>query len=151
MSGFYISWTEFCRDLTIICRRTFERPFLCAHFITVCISYKAIKRLKNIYVIWSSIINDSNNPNSQNSWPCASNTAKITLLRNCLVIMRHFVNCFVYCCLLFYHLDINLFGVVRRMYLGIKFTKNQSERIAMAILWPTWNARLATSFPAWCR
>lgn len=39
--------------------------------------------------------------------------------------------------------DINMLGILRRMFVGIQFAKDPSERIVVVILRWAWNACLA--------
>lgn len=43
--------------------------------------------------------------------------------------------------------DFNLFGIVRWVFVGVKFAENAPQRITLALLWRLWHARLATSVP----
>lgn len=42
----------------------------------------------------------------------------------------------------FFFADINLFGFMRRMSVGIEFAENPPEGITLAVLWRSWYARL---------
>lgn len=43
-----------------------------------------------------------------------------------------------------------MLGLVRRMLVGIEFTENSSERIALAVLRGPWNACVVAGVPAGC-
>lgn len=46
--------------------------------------------------------------------------------------------------------DIDVFGIMRRMFVGVKFTKDSSEGIVVVVLWRIWNACLVAGISTGC-